>query len=64
MTEAQGNFATALAEFGCGSDEDSLIMGEGGASSSGKAAASPHQRLHLVACCTGVTGVRIVVKRC
>lgn len=29
MTEAQGHFATALAEFGCGSDEDSLIMGEG-----------------------------------
>lgn len=28
MTEAQGNFATALADFGCGSDEDSLIMGE------------------------------------
>jgi hypothetical protein len=27
MTEAQGNFATALAEFGCGSDEESLIMG-------------------------------------
>jgi hypothetical protein len=28
MTEAQSNFATALAEFGCGSDQDSLIMGE------------------------------------
>lgn len=27
MTEAQSNFATALADFGCGSDEDSLIMG-------------------------------------
>jgi hypothetical protein len=28
MTDAQSNFATALAEFGCGSDEDSLILGE------------------------------------
>lgn len=28
MTDAHGNFATALAEFGCGSDEDSLIMGK------------------------------------
>lgn len=47
MTEAQGNFATALAEFGCGSDEDSLIMGTGPAAAARSDRWWP--RLHLVA---------------
>jgi hypothetical protein len=28
MMEAQGAFAAALQEFGCGNDEDSLLLGE------------------------------------
>lgn len=28
MTEAQQAFAGALQDFGCGSDEDSLLLGE------------------------------------
>lgn len=29
MMDAHGAFAAALQEFGCGSDEDSLLLGEG-----------------------------------
>jgi len=29
MMEAHGAFAAALQEFGCGNDEDSLLLGEG-----------------------------------